>query len=159
MRSWLALLLIQLFMHCSESSLAGSSNRFKAFSSYCLQCQQAIINSIESLEQEFTPTIEDNTKSKKFRQDPWEKFSGTYKIGNGVTAVLEKGSIIEKGAVSSSILTGTLSGERAAAISSRRKVDGSDGSNFKAGDTFYASALSIVLHSKSPMVPTFRADI
>ena len=139
----------------TQSSLTGCSSRFTEFSTYCLQCQQAIITSIESLEQEFTSTIE----CKKFRQDPWEKFSGTYKIGNGVTAVLEKGSIIEKGAVSTSILTGTLSGERAAAISSRRNVDGSDGSNFKAGDTFYASALSIVLHSKSPMVPTFRADI
>ena len=152
------LLLFIAFLQSSFSCLTGCSSRFKDFSAYCLQCQQVIISSIESLELEYTPILEDS-HCKKFRQDSWEKFVGTYKIGNGITAVLEKGSIIEKGAVSTSILTGKLSEERAAAISSRRNPDGSGGSNFKAGDTFYATALSIVLHSKSPMVPTFRADI
>jgi len=77
--------------------------------------------------------------------------------GHGITAVIQKGDLIEKGAVSTTLATGILSKERASSISSRRSII-SNGEKL-AGSPYFAAALSLVLHSKSPMVPTFRADI
>jgi coproporphyrinogen III oxidase len=71
-----------------------------------------------------------------------------------MTRVLQGGDVIEKGACSFTLIQqGVLSAERAAAIRSRQSVD------IKAGDTYSAAALSIVLHSRSPLVPTFRSDV
>ena len=62
--------------------------------------------------------------------------------------------MIEKGACSLTLIRkGILSQERAAAIRSRQDLD------ISAGDTYSAAALSIVFHSRSPMVPTFRSDV
>jgi hypothetical protein len=60
----------------------------------------------------------------------------------------------EQAAANVSIVRGTLTAERAKAMSSRgRDVDPSGGQDYS------AAALSLVFHSKSPMVPTFRADV
>jgi coproporphyrinogen III oxidase len=62
--------------------------------------------------------------------------------------------VIEKGACSFTLIQqGVLSAERAATVRSRQDVP------VEAGDTYSAAALSIVLHSRSPMVPTFRSDV
>ena len=134
-------------------SLTGSSKRFNDFSKFILQQQQLIIKELE---------IED--RNGIFIQDSWSKEqpmtsslgSNNNLAGYGITAVIEKGQLLEKGAVSTTIVRGYLSEERATSISSRNK----DKSNhIKVGAPYFAAALSLVLHSKSPMVPTFRADI
>jgi coproporphyrinogen III oxidase len=51
-----------------------------------------------------------------------------------------------------SIVRGELSKERAAAMSSRGRAA-------EAGQPYAAAACSLVFHSASPMVPTFRADV
>ena len=151
----LFLLLASSWGALTAANLLESTTRFQSFQSFCFRCQQSIISSLEKLEGElFIPNSQ--SSGPKFRQDPWEKFSNSDRIGHGITAVIEKGNIIEKGAVSTTILTGELSKERASAISSRRS---DETFRINAGDTFYASALSIVLHSRSPMLPTFRADV
>lgn len=71
---------------------------------------------------------------------------------------------IEKGAVSTTFLeNGVLSSERAKAIQGRRakQLLSEDENAFipKEGDIYKAAALSLVLHTKSPNVPTFRSDI
>jgi coproporphyrinogen III oxidase len=76
-------------------------------------------------------------------------------MGYGVTAVMQKGDLLEKAAVSTTIVKGQLSTERAAAISSRTKRD----DKITVGSQYFAAAISLVLHSRSPMVPTFRSDI
>jgi coproporphyrinogen III oxidase len=57
-------------------------------------------------------------------------------------------------AVNVSLVSGTLSAERAAAMSSRgRGVDPGGGQRYS------AAALSLVYHPAHPFVPTLRADV
>lgn len=134
--------------HHGDIKLLHQSDRFTRFSTFCLSAQKRIIAELEE-EETF----------QRFCSDHWEKSdtSGTLS-GYGTTSVIQRGELIEKGAVSTTILTGLLSKERAAAMIARRGKDGDDMSNC-VGKTYFACALSLVLHSKSPMVPTFRADI
>eukprot|EP00536_Pseudo-nitzschia_multiseries_P014317 jgi/Psemu1/320634/estExt_fgenesh1_pm.C_6850003 len=68
------------------------------------------------------------------------------------------GAIIEKGACSLTLLrNGKLTAERAASIRGRQTSN--DGTSIQEGDTYCAAALSMVLHTRSPMVPTFRSDV
>jgi hypothetical protein len=68
--------------------------------------------------------------------------------------VAEARKPLSQAAANVSIVRGTLTAERAKAMSSRgREVDPSGGQDYT------AAALSLVFHSKSPMVPTFRADV
>jgi coproporphyrinogen III oxidase len=126
--------------------LQGESQRFTEFSRFCLDSQASIISEIEK---------EDGVGV--FEIDPWERLDagGSELMGYGKTCVIAGGDLIEKGAVSSTIMKGILSQQRAESINSRQ----SSGPAIKAGSSYYASALSLVLHSKSPMVPTFRADV
>eukprot|EP00543_Licmophora_paradoxa_P013710 CAMPEP_0202470552 /NCGR_PEP_ID=MMETSP1360-20130828/81990_1 /ASSEMBLY_ACC=CAM_ASM_000848 /TAXON_ID=515479 /ORGANISM="Licmophora paradoxa, Strain CCMP2313" /LENGTH=281 /DNA_ID=CAMNT_0049096287 /DNA_START=20 /DNA_END=865 /DNA_ORIENTATION=+ len=73
----------------------------------------------------------------------------------GITRVIQGGDIIEKGACSFTLIQkGVLSAERAKAIRSRQST-----LDVKPGDTYSAAALSIVLHTRSPKIPTFRSDV
>jgi len=57
-------------------------------------------------------------------------------------------------AVNISVVGGTLSAERASAMSSRgRDID------HRGGQTYSAAALSLVYHPSNPHVPTLRADV
>ena len=62
--------------------------------------------------------------------------------------------LILQGAVNVSIIHGTLSAERAQAMSSRgRNI------NQAGGQAYSAAALSLVFHPLHPLVPTLRADV
>ena len=63
------------------------------------------------------------------------------------------GNLWEKAACSVSVVRGQLSKERAAAISARGQ------SVVAPNQPYFAAACSLVFHSASPMVPTFRADV
>lgn len=56
------------------------------------------------------------------------------------------------GACSVSIIHGELTADRAKAMSGRRNTP------YEAGQKYSAAAISLVFHSSSPLVPTFRAD-
>jgi coproporphyrinogen III oxidase len=72
----------------------------------------------------------------------------------GITRVIQGGNVIEKGACSLTLIqNGVLSAERASTIRARQDI------SVKAGDKYAAAALSIVLHTRSPLVPTFRSDV
>ncbi len=86
----------------------------------------------------------------KFCVDRWEREAGG---GYGITRVLEGGNLWEKAACSVSVVRGQLSKERAAAISARGQ------SVVAPNQPYFAAACSLVFHSASPMVPTFRADV
>jgi coproporphyrinogen III oxidase len=150
---------------------------FQRFFNFLLVKQGDIIAEIEDMEEE----MEDGSfleGNKKFTKDGWGIFSNLQegdkipKVGaGGITRVLQGGNVVEKGACSLTIIqNGVLSAERAAAIRARQPKDNdnddSDDSDDKdddfligAGDFYSAAALSIVLHSRSPMVPTFRSDV
>jgi coproporphyrinogen III oxidase len=147
----------------SVDSPVGSDNdddeaRFEDFVTYLMAQQAAIIDSIEQKEQ----------GAATFSRDAWGVFDeDSNKDSNnhsgGLTRVLQGGSIIEKGACSLTVIRqGTLSAERAATMQARQTTlqDNDDGARtIQAGDTYAAAALSMVLHSRSPHVPTFRSDV
>jgi len=77
----------------------------------------------------------------RFGRDRWERAGG----GGGLTRVLEDGAVFEKGGVNFSEVFGHFSEELA------RQVPGS-------GTAFYAAGVSLVLHPRSPHVPTVHAN-
>ena len=119
---------------------------FNDFTSFILNRQQNILSTLENEE----------SNNVLFERDYWEKKNNNNEICSyGLTACLQEGKLLEKGAASTTIVKGILSKERAEAISSRdQKMIG-----IEVGNTYYASALSLVLHSRSPLVPTFRSDV
>jgi coproporphyrinogen III oxidase len=76
-----------------------------------------------------------------FREDDWERAGG----GGGRTRVLSEGGVFEKAGVNFSDVHGELSEEFA------RQVPGE-------GRAFTACGISLVLHPRSPMVPTVHAN-
>ena len=143
----IALSIVTFISSNSNNCLFPCSKRFESFTLFCRLKQQEIIKQIE---------LEDGGNI-VFDQDIWDKkdVATNNIIGHGITAVLQGGDFLEKGAVSTTFMRGKLSLERAKAISSRHNSD----VNQLIGQTYYASAMSLVLHSRSPLTPTFRADI
>mmetsp|Transcript_27993 Transcript_27993/g.39429 ORF Transcript_27993/g.39429 Transcript_27993/m.39429 type:complete len:394 (-) Transcript_27993:169-1350(-) len=124
---------------------------FQEFTEFLQKTQTEIIATLEAMD----------GSGAKFSRDTWGKFlsdadESTTMNSGGITRVIQGGDIIEKGACSLTLIQqGVLTAERAAAIRGRQK----DGFPVNAGDTYSAAALSIVLHSRSPLVPTFRSDV
>jgi coproporphyrinogen III oxidase len=72
----------------------------------------------------------------------WQRGEGS--TGLGITRVLQDGRLLEKAAASVSIVHGTLTPERARAMSGR----GREGIDAAGGQTYSAAALSLVFHSR-----------
>ena len=77
-----------------------------------------------------------------FREDLWSRDGG----GGGRTRVMEEGAVFEKAGVNFSSVAGNLPEEFAAKIPRGN------------GTEFFATGVSLVLHPKSPMVPTVHAN-
>jgi coproporphyrinogen III oxidase len=77
----------------------------------------------------------------RFGSDRWERAGG----GGGVSRVLENGAVFEKAGVNWSSVDGELPAEMAAQMPG-------------AGRRFRATGVSLVLHPRSPMVPTTHAN-
>jgi coproporphyrinogen III oxidase len=138
----------------SESATAAketsTEDLFEEFVDYLKEKQTSIISDIEALESGST-----------FCRDAWgifaEESSSEKGKSGGITRVMQGGEIIEKGACSLTLIReGVLSAERAATIRARQSEDTIVVS---AGDVYSAVALSMVLHTRSPLVPTFRSDV
>jgi coproporphyrinogen III oxidase len=78
----------------------------------------------------------------RFVRDEWERPGG----GGGVTRVLSEGALLEKAGVNVSRVHGRLPPELA------RRLPGD-------GDAFAAVGLSLVLHPRSPLVPTAHMNV
>ncbi len=76
-----------------------------------------------------------------FREDAWQRPGG----GGGRTRVLGDGRIFEKAGVNTSVVHGELE----EAFAKRLQGD---------GRTFWAGGLSLVIHPRSPLVPTVHAN-
>jgi len=141
----------------------NSMNVFDDFVEFLIKRQDDIIGQLEDLESSFGSDA-------TFGNDPWGIFEQDedggsagqrdvlHKSGSGGrTRVLQGGTVVEKGACSLTLIrNGVLTADRASTIRARNNGSGSD---VQAGDAYAAAALSMVLHSKSPMVPTFRSDV
>jgi coproporphyrinogen III oxidase len=96
---------------------------------------------IQNLQDRICKGLEETDGSTKFREDIWERPEG----GGGRTRVIENGAVFEKGGVNISAVHGKLP-------DSMQKL-------FNVGEAdFFACGLSLVLHPKSPMVPTVHAN-
>lgn len=100
------------------------------FSSYIRELQYQICAAVEGLDGEAT-----------FRSDDWDREGG----GGGHSRIIHNGSLFEKGGVS----TSTVHGELPAPIRERFEVE---------QGWFWAGGLSLVIHPRSPMVPTVHAN-
>lgn len=96
---------------------------------------------IQDLQDRITSKLEEIDGQAQFKQDLWERKEG----GGGRTRVIENGSIFEKGGVNISAVHGKLP----ETMQKHFGVDDAD---------FFACGLSLVLHPKSPMVPTVHAN-
>ena len=136
------------------------SKTFDDFVSFIVSTQEDIIRQIETMD----------GSGHTFSKDTWGVFatngsnnnSWTHSSG-GITRVIQRGHIVEKGACSLTLLrNATLSQERAytiAARTHRQSVLLHDDFTPQQGDLYDAAALSLVLHTASPMIPTFRSDV
>ncbi len=96
---------------------------------------------IQNLQDQICKGLEDADGATKFRENIWERPEG----GGGRTRVIENGAVFEKGGVNISAVHGKLP-------DSMQKL-------FNVGEAdFFACGLSLVLHPKSPMVPTVHAN-
>lgn len=100
------------------------------FYNYILDLQNKITDGLESLDREAL-----------FKGDVWERPEG----GGGRTRILENGNVFEKAGVNISAVHGSLP-------ESMQNL-------FDVGENdFFACGLSLVIHPKSPMVPTVHAN-
>ncbi len=100
------------------------------FLAYIHQLQDSIVSGLEAID-----------GMAKFREDIWQRPEG----GGGRTRVIENGKVFEKGGVNISAVHGKLP-------DSMQKL-------FNVGEAdFFACGLSLVIHPKSPMVPTVHAN-
>jgi len=77
----------------------------------------------------------------QFRSDAWQRPGG----GGGLTRVIADGAVFEKGGVNTSAVHGQLRPDFAATLPGD-------------GVAFFATGISLVLHPKSPRVPTVHAN-
>ncbi len=96
---------------------------------------------IQTLQDRITGALEQEDGKAHFQEDLWERPEG----GGGRTRVIADGAVFEKGGVNISAVHGPLP----EAMQRYFGVGPSD---------FYACGLSLVLHPKSPMVPTVHAN-
>ena len=123
---------------------------FLEFVEFLKQTQSDIIASVEAMD----------GSGQTFSSDPWGVFDEANPkskelLSGGITRVIQGGDLVEKGACSLTMIRrGVLTSERAAAIRARQ-----DNDKIQPGDIYSAAALSLVFHSRSPLVPTFRSDV
>lgn len=96
---------------------------------------------IQNLQDTICARLEQADGKAKFREDLWTRTEG----GGGRTRVIENGNVFEKGGVNISAVHGKLP----EAMQQMFKVGEAD---------FFACGLSLVIHPKSPMVPTVHAN-
>ncbi|MDC0380284.1 oxygen-dependent coproporphyrinogen oxidase [Flavobacteriaceae bacterium] len=98
-------------------------------------------NYIEHLQDQITSKLEEIDGKAKFKEDLWQRKEG----GGGRTRVIQNGTVFEKGGVNISKVHGPLPPAMQ--------------SYFNVGEVdFFACGLSLVIHPKSPMVPTVHAN-
>ncbi|MGO8970874.1 MAG: oxygen-dependent coproporphyrinogen oxidase [Myxococcaceae bacterium] len=96
---------------------------------------------VEGLQQDICHAVEAEDGEGCFGDDRWERPGG----GGGRTRVLEEGRVFEKAGVNVSGVWGELS----EAFAQKLGGDGRD---------FFAAGVSLILHPRSPLVPTVHAN-
>lgn len=96
---------------------------------------------VRDVQQQITSAVESVDEDARFRKDEWEREAG----GGGLTMVLENGRVFEKAGVNTSAVYGIMP-EQAARMLNVRSAP------------FFATGVSLVIHARSPFVPTVHAN-
>ncbi len=96
---------------------------------------------VEALQLRIVRKLEEIDGSTSFRLDEWEREGG----GGGLTAVIDDGEVFEKGGVNTSAVHGRLPDRMVKAFDVEPKP-------------FFATGVSLVMHPRSPHVPTVHAN-
>src|SRR5215472_3643465 len=96
---------------------------------------------VEDIQDELIAALEQLDGKASFERDRWERPGG----GGGVTAVLSDGGLFEQAGVNRSAVWGEFSDAALARLGGTERK-------------FYATGISLVLHPRSPMVPTIHAN-
>jgi coproporphyrinogen III oxidase len=101
----------------------------------------AFVGFVRGLQEDLCGALEALDGAARFGRDAWERPGG----GGGVTRVLEGGPVLEKAVVSVSEVHGALEPAFAATLPGD-------------GLAFEAAGLSVIVHPRSPLVPTTHAN-
>jgi len=96
---------------------------------------------VEALQIRITRRLDELEQEASFEVDKWDREEG----GGGITAVVEDGALFEKGGVNTSAVHGPLPDRMANTFEVEPKP-------------FFATGLSLVLHPRSPHIPTVHAN-
>ena len=110
-----------------------------ALEAYFSGLQKRLIAAIEAVEGEH---------GLRLRADPWRKDAGATLAGHGLTAIIEGGSVFERGGVAFSHVSGPAL--PASATAKRPEL---------AGRAFEALGVSLVLHPLNPYCPTAHMNV
>ena len=105
---------------------------------------------VEALQARLCRALEEEDGEATFRRDDWTRKDG----GGGTTAVIAGGDLFEKGGVNTSAVHGELPERMTEALDlDEERAIGEEGGRF------FATGLSLVLHPRSPYVPTVHANV
>lgn len=111
------------------------------------QFRDEVASRIERLHDEATELFTTLDRGGGFREDRWERDGG----GGGVSRTLTGGSTFEKAGVNRSAVEGVLVPQLAQRIGAR--VSGLEPTGF------FVTGLSLVVHPRSPMIPTIHLNV
>lgn len=103
------------------------------------------ISFIHKLQNDICHAVEEADGKEKFHEDVWQRVEG----GGGITRVISKGKVFEKGGVN----TSTVYGEVTDAMRASLKLPAAVGDQ-----SWFACGLSLVLHPLNPFVPTVHCN-
>ncbi len=98
----------------------------------------------QKTQQEFCAKIEALDTSQRFSIDCWDRADG----GGGDTRVFQNGTIFEQAGVNFSKVHGTLPEEMSEKLTGQKRAL-----------PFFATGISLVIHPRSPLVPTTHANL
>lgn len=96
---------------------------------------------VEALQSRFVHDLEAVDGAESFQRDRWTREEG----GGGITCILEDGRVFEKAGVNTSAVHGPLPEPVAESFGVEE-------------GPFFATGISVVVHPRSPYVPTFHAN-
>ena len=108
--------------------------------------RQSVVARIEDLHQKTTGLITELDGGGSFREDPWERDAG----GGGLSRLLVEGATFEKAGANRSTVGGALPPALAQRIGARPGLE---------EGKFFVTGLSVVVHPRSPMVPTVHLNV
>lgn len=110
---------------------------------------EAVYSYLQSLQKELCSALEKEERGQGFIADVWERPPATDALsGRGLTATLEGGAVLERAGVALSDVTGT----RLPPAATARNPNLS-------GTPFRAMGVSVVIHPRSPLVPTAHLNV